>query len=601
MDKKNLTIGVLLVLGAVVCLYFGIKLAPPRLPVPPPDQVQTATPVTGAPAPAQPAAATPTATVPAVPPATSPAAAVTPAEYVTLSNDFIIVRFTNHGGAIDRVGLKKYPAVQGEPEPYTLNAEQAAPALSLTDFPGADSHTAYQLVSQTATEVVYRAATADLEITRRYSLAPTADRDSYQVRHETTFRNLTAKALPLPRTVFNIGTAAPLNERDFGQYLYAGYSDGKDANFISRSELEGGGLLAMVGMKDGTPPPFLQYTTNLAWASVKNQFFVMILTPDQPGTGVHIERIKLDPAAPATERKAYGVTTYAQFDLKPLPPGGSETFGANYFAGPKEYKRLANTDHFKHNEAKVMQFDSSFYYKIFFTGLVAPLLLTIMTWIHSGVHNWGWSIVLTTLFLKTVFLPFTLAASRSAKRMAKLNPIMQAMREKYKDNPQKLQSETLRLFKEHKVNPLGGCLPILITIPFFIGFFCMLLSASELRFASFLWARDLSAPDTIGHLFGFPINIMPVLMGATSIIQMRLTPTPTTDNAQATMMKLMPWMMMIFFYQFAAGLALYSTINGLFTIGQQLVINRMPEPQLHNAPDAAAGPKNVTPKKGGKR
>ena len=141
-----------------------------------------------------------------------------------------------------------------------------------------------------------------------------------------------------------------------------------------------------------------------------------------------------------------------------------------------------------------MQFDSSFYYKIFFTGFVAPLLLTIMTWIHSVVGNWGVSIILTTLFLKTVFLPFTLAASRSAKRMAKLNPLMQAMREKYKDNPQKIQSETLRLFKENKVNPLGGCIPILITIPFFIGFFSMLQSVSDLRFASFLWVHDLSAP-----------------------------------------------------------------------------------------------------------
>jgi YidC/Oxa1 family membrane protein insertase len=180
--------------------------------------------------------------------------------------------------------------------------------------------------------------------------------------------------------------------------------------------------------------------------------------------------------------------------------------------------------------------------------------------------------------------------------MAKLNPLMQAMREKYKDNPQKIQTETLKLFKENKVNPLGGCIPILITIPFFIGFFTMLQSASELRFASFLWATDLSAPDTIGHIFGLPINIMPLFMGATMIIQMRLTPMPTTDKAQATMMKIMPWIFTLFCYNFASGLALYSTINGLFTIGQQLVINRLPEPDLPAAP-LADGLKNVTPKK----
>src|SRR5258708_38215911 len=140
-----------------------------------------------------------------------------------------------------------------------------------------------------------------------------------------------------------------------------------------------------------------------------------------------------------------------------------------------------------------------------------------MTWVLSVVPSWGWAIVLTTLLLKTVFLPFTLAASRSAKRMAKLQPHLQAMREKFKDNPQKIQTETLKLFKENKVNPVGGCIPVLITIPFFIGFFSMLQSTSELRFAPFLWATDLSAPDTVGHLFGLPINIMPLLMGATMI------------------------------------------------------------------------------------
>ncbi|MES1194390.1 MAG: membrane protein insertase YidC, partial [Opitutus sp.] len=170
---------------------------------------------------------------------------------------------------------------------------------------------------------------------------------------------------------------------------------------------------------------------------------------------------------------------------------------------------------------------------------------------------------------------------------------------------QKLNTEMMRLWKENKVNPVGGCIPVLITIPFFIGFFTMLQSASELRFASFLWVHDLSAPDTI-YSFGsvmlpllglthLNINIMPVLMGATTIIQMRLTPTPSADPAQQTMFKLMPWIFMIFCYNFAAGLALYSTVNGLFTILQQVIINRMPEPQLPiNEP---GGIKNVTPKK----
>ena len=590
MDKKNTLIGALLVIGALASFYLSTKLAPPP---PPPGSVPAAIATAATAGVAAKETSAPAAIGIAL--ASTPATTTTtPAEYVTLANEFVEVRFTNHGGAIDRVGLRKYPAEQGRPELYELNAAPAGPALSLADFPGADAHTAYTLVSSTPTEVVYRAVAAGLEITRRYSLEKTAGLDGYQIRHETTFRNLTDKTVALPRVSFNLGTAAPLNDNDLGLYLNAGYSDGKDATFIKRSDLEGGGLLAMVGLKDGTPPPFIQVPVNLVWATVKNQFFALIFTPDQPGTGVRVERVKLDPLSPDTNRKAYGVTGYAQFELKPLAAGASETFGASYFAGPKEYRRLSNTDVFKHGEAKVMQFDSSFYYKIFFTGFVAPLLLTMMTWIHSVVHNWGWSIILTTLTLKTVFLPFTLAASRSSKRMAKINPLMQAMREKYKDNPQKIQTETLRLFKENKVNPLGGCIPVLVTIPFFIGFFSMLQSVSDLRFASFLWVHDLSAPDTVARIFGLPLNIMPLFMGATMIIQMRLTPTPTTDNAQATMMKFMPWMFTLFCYNFASGLALYSTINGLFTIGQQLVINRMPEVQL---PAAGDGMKNVTPQK----
>lgn len=596
MDKKNTLIGVLLLIAAGASFYFSARFAPPS-PARAPSNAPSSSPVLAKPS----STSTPgLARSPGdVTLTASATASTTPAEFTTLANDFIEVRFTNHGGAIDTIGLKKHRAVQGQPGLYTLNANHAAPALSLTDFPGADRLTAYTLVSQTPTEVVYRAISTDLEVTRRYSLAKSATQDDYQIRHETTFRNLSDKPLVLPQASFNLGTAGPLNESDYGMYLNSGYSDGEDATFVARSALEGGGFLAMVGMKDGTPPPFIEKSAPLAWASVKNQFFAMILTPDQPGAGIRVERVKLHPMAPVEDKRSYGVTSYAHFNLKPLAAGASHTFSANYYAGPKEYKRLSNADIFKHGEEKVMQFDSFFFNRIFFSGFFAPLLLTIMTWFHSIMPNWGWAIVITTLVLKIVFLPLTLAASRSAKRMAKLNPLMQAMREKYKDNPQKIQAETLRLFKENKVNPVGGCLPILITIPFFIGFYSMLQSTADLRFASFLWVKDLSAPDTVAYIFGLPLNIMPLLMGTTTIIQMRVTPMPSTDNAQVTMMKVMPWIMMIFFYNFAAGLALYSTINGLFTIGQQLVINRMPEPELPAATGtpATGSMKNVTPKK----
>lgn len=606
MDKKNTVIGVLLLVAAMASFYFSARYAPQQPVRPAAPATTSGSPLATNEAPATGPASSPSdATLTA-----SASSALAPAEFVTLANGFIEVKFTNHGGAIDSIALLKKAAhldAKGKmtTERYTLNASQAAPALSLADFPGADRGIAYTLVSQSATEVVYRAVTPSLEVTRRYSLAKAPGLDDYQLRHETTFRNLTNAPLALPRAVFNLGTATPLSEVDTGIYLNVGYFDGEDASFVQRDELASSGFFS-----SAPPPTHLDKPAAIRWASVKNQFFAMILTPDQPGNGVRIERVKVNPLLPADNRAAYGVTAYAQFDLKPLAAGASTTFGASYYAGPKEYRRFANADIFKHREEKVMQFSSGIG-KIFFSGVFAPLLLTIMTWVHSIVPSWGWAIVITTLILKIVFLPLTLAASRSAKRMAKLQPHMQAMREKYKDNPQKMQSETLRLFKENKVNPVGGCIPILITIPFFIGFFTMLQSASELRFASFLWAHDLSAPDTI-YTFGtvtlpllglthLNINIMPLLMGATMIVQMRLTPTPTTDPAQQMMFKIMPWIFTLFCYNFASGLALYSTINGLFTIGQQMVINRMPEPDLPinngGAKPAAGGMKNVTPPK----
>ncbi len=243
--------------------------------------------------------------------------------------------------------------------------------------------------------------------------------------------------------------------------------------------------------------------------------------------------------------------------------------------------------------------------KIFLSGIVSPTLNKLMKWSYNFIGNWGVAIIVMTLLLKFISLPFTLAASKSAKRMQKLQPLMQAVREKYKDNPQKLNQATMELFKEHKVNPAGGCIPILITIPLFIGFFTMLQGTAELRFQSFLWAKDLSAPDTVAVIFGLPLNIMPLLMGVTMLFQMRLTPSPTTDNMQAKILKFMPFFFTMICYNFSCALALYSTINGLFTICQQLVVNKYtktdPTPTPLGVPSGTGKGgkkiKNVTPPK----
>jgi YidC/Oxa1 family membrane protein insertase len=184
--------------------------------------------------------------------------------------------------------------------------------------------------------------------------------------------------------------------------------------------------------------------------------------------------------------------------------------------------------------------------------------------------------------------------------MAKLQPELQAIREKFKDNPQKQQMATMELFKSRKINPVGGCFPILITIPFFMDSSPCCRARPSCAFAPFLWAPDLSATDTVAVLFGIlPLNIMRLLMGATMVIQMHLTPSPSVDNMQMKMMKFMPYIFTLFCYSFSCALSLYSFINGLFTIGQQLVINRMKDPWSRAARPRRTGGKplkNVTPK-----
>ncbi len=397
------------------------------------------------------------------------------------------MHLTDFGGAIRDVALKKYDADKNWPGvPYVFNRLHADPALGFVDFPGLDRTTRYQLVSATATEVVYRAVLENrIEVTRRYALAPAGakDGDPYQLIHETTFRNLTAQTTPLPRAALSLGTAVPVNAADIGRFLSIGHNVNGTIAYTNRAELQGGGLLSMFGVGARGPIASIETSGPITWASVSNQFFTTILSRAQPAASLSTRRVELPPF-PGSVVPAVGVTGIVGFDLpaarsRQMPrPSWTSTL----HVGAKEYRRkispMATSS--RPTEDKVMQF--GFFYKWF----SQQILLLLMTWVtRRAVGNWGVAIILTTLSLKIIFLPLTLAASKSAKRMQKIQPEMTALREKYKDNPQKLQAETMEIFKKHRVNPVGGCLPIMITIPFFMGFYSMLNSTAELRFAEF--------------------------------------------------------------------------------------------------------------------
>ncbi len=579
MDKKNTVIGVLLLVAAFATLFIGQRYAPPPPPAPEVVPSQAPLPTTG-----NQATPTPPANANGVPPLETEFAALADENLdeveTYLENDYVRVSFTNLGGAVGDVAFKHYAQSRDSSLPFVFNQPRVEPMLAITNVPGIGPETPFEVVSSTSSEIVFRTVLEGrLEIVRRYSLGSTLEgSDPYLIRHDTTFTDLSGTGAPQTIAALSLGTTSLVSPHDYGQYLNIMTWDGEEETLTKPGELEGGGFLAFFGLKDGSPKSSLTKQGTVVWSSVKNQFFAAVYTGDTPGFSTTARRVELPPFE-GSSRPNKGLTGVVNYTVPAMMGGGSTVMGGDFYVGPKEYERLRK---FEQDQSEVMQFAPFFFSKMFLSGIIAPILNLTMVTMHDWVGNWGIAIILMTLLLKIVTLPFTLAASRSAKRMGKLQPLMKEVREKYKDNPQKMNEATLKIFKENKVNPMGGCLPILITMPLFIAFFSMLQGTAELRFSGFLWTADLSAPDTVFRIFGLPLNIMPLLMGATMVYQMRLTPTPTTDNAQQTIMKLMPIVFTLICYNFAAALALYSTVNGVFTIIQQVIVNKTtkdgPEP-----------------------
>jgi YidC/Oxa1 family membrane protein insertase len=596
LDKKNTLIGAVLFLAAFVVFFYTNKHQPQRAT---PEQVRREIgPQVESGATAGAGSASP-AIVSRVDDTTFATAQAdhAGAAVATLENSFVQVSFTDFGGAIRDVAFKRYPAALHRPDPFIFNELHANPILAFVGLPGLDRSARYDLVSRTDNEIVYRTVLDNrLEVTRRYAISPDtgAHSDPYLIRCVTTLRNLSADPAAPMRAAFSIGTAAPNNALDNGIQLTTEYSNGDKQTLVGRSQLQASGGFLGMGAHDARP--VISAPGPIVWATVKNQFFAAIFTPDSPAAGLDTRRVKLLNLLADSEPRAYGITGDLDFDFPPLPAHGETTLSGDLYVGPKEYPRLSNSDVFKKDQDRVMDFGNSIF------RFCAAILTTGMTWFHSWTGNWGIAIILTTLSLKVVFLPLSLSQAKTSRRMQKLAPEMKAIREKFKDNPQKQQAATLELYKKHRVNPVAGCLPLLPTIPFFFAFYRMLASTAEFRFVPFLWAHDLSAPDTVFALSApiigaFNINILPFVLAGVNFFQMRLTPQPTVDNSQMKMMKFMPLIVLVLYYNWSCALALYSTVNGLFIIGQQLVINRGRD--TGDPADAKPGKpvKNVTPRK----
>jgi YidC/Oxa1 family membrane protein insertase len=293
------------------------------------------------------------------------------------------------------------------------------------------------------------------------------------------------------------------------------------------------------------------FKDSLKWIAQEDKYFFAGLVPMSGAEEAMVWKIKDSPAV-ALEGK----------------PGTNSFI---LYAGPKEY-----------DELKVLHVGLENIIDFGFFSIIALPLFWVLKLFYKLTGNYGWSIVFLTILVRIPFIPLVNKSQQSMRKMQQIQPKMAEVREKYKKDPQRMQSEMMQLYKTHKVNPLGGCLPMLLQVPVFFALYKILLIAIELRDAPFmLWIKDLSAPDTLfGHIplwipliGGFAIGPLPILMGVTMVLQQKMTPT-SMDPTQNKMMMLMPVVFTFLFLNFASGLVLYWLMNNIFSIVQQVYVNK---------------------------
>ena len=580
MDKKNTLIGVLFLVAAFALIpVMNRNQQPPPSPEGPapsteypPPAGSEATPAQHSPGPEQVGHGPEGLVEPTSEIAETDAA---PEALYYLENDLIEVVFTNRGGGIKKVAMKAYEADKDSDFPFLFNHYGAQPMLGVSVI-RSRFDSSFVKTYQSDREIHFeRRESNGLLVRKKFRINTNPEEEElYSIRHAVDFVNTSSNSLFLSNYKLHLGRLEPalLGGGTFlGGFLNVGYYEDGDEEFIASSKfIRSDGFLGFGGNRN--PPPYLTENARFGWVSLKNQFFTAILTPDEQGIGVTVTPRTLDLRNDKGE-PVVALEGDAHFELSGLGPNERVSRGMDFYVGPKEIFRLQKMDR---NQEKVMQFG--------WFGAISKVLLLGMKVIHQFIPNWGVSIVLITIALKILFWPLTQISARSAKKMQKIQGPMKEMQDRYKDDPKRRNEEMMKLYRKHKVNPLGGCLPMLIQIPIFIGFFYMLRTSSELRFAEFLWIADLSQPEKLFSwginlpLMGQYFNLLPILMGVTMYYQMRMTPTAASAQQQA-IFKFMPVMMVVMLYNFSSGLCLYWTVQNLMTILQQTITNRRKDPE----------------------
>ena len=500
-------------------------------------------------------AATPGAT--AMPPGTAapaPAAEAMARERIEVTTDVLKLVFDTEGGSVIRSEFLKHPSAEHPDQPFVLfdssanRVYQAQSGLIGGPFPTHKTPMKFsgeRALADGANELVLRFESPEqggVRLNKIYTL----QRGSYlvDVRHEVV--NASGQAVnpqlyvQLVRDGNQAENATPFYSTFTGP---AFYTDAKKFQKVAFTDIEKGKAEFVTSSPDG-------------WVAMVQHYFASAwLWP---------QNVQHDNFARKVDNNLYAAGMIAPVGA--VEPGATRTADTRLFVGPQDEKLLESI-------APGLELVKDYG---FFTILSKPLYW-LLDKLHGVIGNWGWAIVALVFLLKILFYPLNAKAYASMAKMKAINPKVMDLRERYKDNPQQMQMEMMRVYREEKVNPMGGCLPILIQIPVFIALYWVLLSSVEMRGAPWiLWIKDLSIKD--------PYFILPVVMTLTTLLQTALNPLPP-DPMQAKLMWMMPLMFSVMFFFFPAGLVLYWITNNVLTIAQQWVINtRMGVPPKLNLP-----------------
>lgn len=550
--EKRLPLALALMMLVLLVSQYIFKPAPAPKPVKPVND-NTAAQVVQKPA-ATPGSAAAAKSVPLAVPAPAAGQVQAASEITTqIDTELYHIVFSNRGGVVKSWVLKKYKDDTGKPLqvvntapdvplPFSLEVTGAKPAF--------DPNT-----------VLYRATPAanGLGIDYEYSDGNTTIRKSFAFGRDSYLATIKS-------VVLENGTPVPAVLTWRG-----GFGDQKVRNASATEHTvrydATAGKLVTKSTKDAKNGPITD-TGNYTFAGLEDSFFAAVALPGDSSAlevRTYSDSVKLPNEEKPVPYVGVGLATGAHTDL-------------SLFVGPKDVDVLKQV-----NPKLTQLIDWGFF------GVIAKPLFLWLNWVKDHwTGNYGWAIMLVTIIINLALFPFRLTSLKSARKMQKLQPQIQAINAKYKGislrDPRKAKQneEVMALYKSHGVNPLGGCLPMLVQIPFFYAFYRVLSIAIELRHAPWLWVPDLSSPETL------PIHLLPIILIATQFYSQKLTPSAGMDPNQQKMMMFMPLMFGFMFYFASAGLVLYWLTSNLVGIAQQLIINRfMPSP----APPPPAPPK----------